>query len=105
MFFDDFDSVCSTVTVTNLSQAPAPPGALKPRLRYKLKHGVVGGEVGGVYYNLCIAVAGGYQAGYLPPVYGIQREQRIHREAWAAVRVRRRSHSGGPQVGWSRRPA
>ena len=40
-----------TVTVTNLSQASLwrpSPRALKPRLRYKLNHGVVGG----VYYNL-----------------------------------------------------
>ena len=40
-----------TVTVTNLSQASLErpsPRALKPRLRYKLNHGVVGG----VYYNL-----------------------------------------------------
>ena len=39
------------VTVTNLSQASLgrpSPRALKPRLRYKLNHGVVGG----VYYNL-----------------------------------------------------
>ena len=39
------------VTVTNLSPASRgrpSPRALKPRLRYKLKHGVVGG----VYYNL-----------------------------------------------------
>ena len=45
-------SNCSvTVTVTNLSQASLgrpSPRALKPRLRYKLNHGVVGG----VYYNL-----------------------------------------------------
>ena len=41
----------TTVTVTNLSQASLwrpSPRALKPRLRYKLNHGVVGG----VYYNL-----------------------------------------------------
>ena len=40
-----------TVTVTNLSQASLgrpSPRALKPRLRYKLNHGVVGE----VYYNL-----------------------------------------------------
>ena len=39
------------MTVTNLSQASLgrpSPRALKPRLRYKLNHGVVGG----VYYNL-----------------------------------------------------
>ena len=39
------------VTVTNLSPASRgrpSPRALKPRLRYKLKHGVVGR----VYYNL-----------------------------------------------------
>ena len=41
----------NSVTVTNLSQASLgrpSPRALKPRLRYKLNHGVVGG----VYYNL-----------------------------------------------------
>ena len=44
-------SPAGTVTVTNLSQASLErpsPRALKPRLRYKLNHGVVGG----VYYNL-----------------------------------------------------
>jgi hypothetical protein len=43
--------ITRTVTVTNLSQASLgrpSPRALKPRLRYKLNHGVVGG----VYYNL-----------------------------------------------------
>ncbi len=45
------DDFTVTVTVTNLSQASLgrpSPRALKPRLRYKLDHGVVGG----VYYNL-----------------------------------------------------
>ena len=40
---------CLLVTVTNLSQASLgrpSPRALKPRLRYKLKHGVVGGVSG-----------------------------------------------------------
>ena len=43
--------IAITVTVTNISQASLgrpSPRALKPRLRYKLNHGVVGE----VYYNL-----------------------------------------------------
>ena len=54
-YFCEFPSACAsaevTVTVPNLSQASRgrpSPRALKPRLRYKLNHGVVGG----VYYNL-----------------------------------------------------
>ena len=50
-WYEGSDKETDTVTVTNLSQASLgrpSPRALKPRLRYKLNHGVVGG----VYYNL-----------------------------------------------------
>ena len=46
------------VTVTNLSQASLgrpSPRALKPRLRYKLNHEVVGGVYSG---RACVSVAG-----------------------------------------------
>ena len=54
---EEYSQDAWTVTVTNLSQASLgrpSPRALKPQLRYKLNHGVVGG----VYYNLYVLERG-----------------------------------------------